>query len=87
LGKKRTTLTTLSTFPAGVLLDWAVVAVVIKRIQAIMVIIRFNETNLVLLFANYKLFLTFLENERVEARTPTHLHLGKKLSSAQPTAC
>ena len=71
LGKKRTTLTTFSAFPAGVLLDWAVVAVVIKRIQAIMVIIRFNETNLVLLSAIYKLFLTFLENERMDFRIST----------------
>jgi hypothetical protein len=38
--------------------------VVIKRIQASMVKIRFNETNLVLLSAIYKLFLTFLKKER-----------------------
>ena len=69
-GKKRTTLTTLSAFPASVLLDWAVVAVVIKRIQAIMVIIRFNETNLVLLSAIYKLFVTFLKNEKADIRKP-----------------
>lgn len=64
LGKKRTCLITPSELSADGLLVCADAAVAIKRIQDNMVKNCFNETNLNLLPANYKLFFTIVQNLR-----------------------
>ncbi len=64
LGKKRTCLINPSELSAANLPVCAVAAEAIKRIQDNMVKNCFNETNLNLLPANYKLFLTIVQNLR-----------------------
>ena len=61
-GKKRTCLITPSELSIEVLLVCAVAAVAIKRIQDNMVKNRVNETKLILLHANNKLFFIFFKN-------------------------